>query len=122
MYTLRNILFDTSGSIDIILGNYDSSYPTDWITDWLCANQSELTSCDWTKEWTHEQTNKESRGVILRLGPNNMSNNGHFNDEYDLKEELGKGAFSIVRRCVKVICQEFYYNQSFLLIDPDLPN
>lgn len=30
-----------------------------------------------------------------------MSNNGHFNDEYDLKEELGKGAFSIVRRCVK---------------------
>ena len=32
-----------------------------------------------------------------------MSNNGHFNDEYDLKEELGKGAFSTVRRCVKVI-------------------
>ena len=33
-----------------------------------------------------------------------MSNqsSGHFNDEYDLKEELGKGAFSIVRRCVKV--------------------
>ena len=51
-----------------------------------------------------------------------MSNNGHFNDEYDLKEELGKGAFSIVRRCVKVICQSFYYNHSFLLIDPDLPN
>ena len=36
-----------------------------------------------------------------------MSNNGHFNDEYDLKEELGKGAFSIVRRCVKVLYQRF---------------
>ena len=33
--------------------------------------------------------------------PSNGSS-GHFNDEYELKEELGKGAFSIVRRCVKV--------------------
>nr|AAS21424.1 calcium/calmodulin-dependent protein kinase type II alpha chain [Oikopleura dioica] len=32
--------------------------------------------------------------------PSNGSS-GHFNDEYELKEELGKGAFSIVRRCVK---------------------
>ncbi|XP_030835146.1 calcium/calmodulin-dependent protein kinase type II isoform X2 [Strongylocentrotus purpuratus] len=24
-----------------------------------------------------------------------------FSDEYDLKDELGKGAFSVVRRCVK---------------------
>ncbi|KAG9509004.1 Calcium/calmodulin-dependent protein kinase type II alpha chain, partial [Fragariocoptes setiger] len=31
-----------------------------------------------------------------------------FSDNYDLKEELGKGAFSIVRRCVqKSTCQEF---------------
>lgn len=40
-----------------------------------------------------------------------MSNNGHFNDEYDLKEELGKGAFSTVRRCVKVKILRLYpYN------------
>jgi len=39
-----------------------------------------------------------------------MSNqsSGHFNDEYDLKEELGKGAFSIVRRCVKKSTNEEY--------------
>ena len=40
-----------------------------------------------------------------------MSNqsSGHFNDEYDLKEELGKGAFSIVRRCVKVRYSNIFY-------------
>ncbi|KAH7637894.1 calcium/calmodulin-dependent protein kinase type ii alpha chain [Dermatophagoides farinae] len=31
-----------------------------------------------------------------------------FSDNYDLKEELGKGAFSVVRRCVqKSTCLEF---------------
>ncbi|CAG5090085.1 Oidioi.mRNA.OKI2018_I69.PAR.g12457.t1.cds [Oikopleura dioica] len=39
--------------------------------------------------------------------PSNGSS-GHFNDEYELKEELGKGAFSIVRRCVKKVNGEEY--------------
>lgn len=30
-----------------------------------------------------------------------QANTNNFNDTYDLKEELGKGAFSIVRRCTK---------------------
>ena len=37
-----------------------------------------------------------------------MTNSGHFSEEYDLKEELGKGAFSIVRRCVKVSLTQPY--------------
>ncbi|CAF3896745.1 unnamed protein product [Rotaria sp. Silwood2] len=40
--------------------------------------------------------------------PNSVVTSTRFTDEYDLKEELGKGAFSIVRRCIqKSSGQEF---------------
>jgi hypothetical protein len=32
---------------------------------------------------------------------NSIVTTTRFTDEYDLKEELGKGAFSIVRRCIQ---------------------
>ena len=51
---------------------------------------------------THDEIMFTLRNIFIEHSGLNMSNNGHFNDEYDLKEELGKGAFSIVRRCVKV--------------------
>ncbi|CAF1327529.1 unnamed protein product [Rotaria magnacalcarata] len=39
---------------------------------------------------------------------NSIATSTRFTDEYDLKEELGKGAFSIVRRCIqKSSAQEF---------------
>ncbi|PAV90280.1 hypothetical protein WR25_14284 [Diploscapter pachys] len=40
--------------------------------------------------------------------PNTMNTSTKFTDNYDVKEELGKGAFSVVRRCVhKTSGQEF---------------
>ncbi|MED6258574.1 hypothetical protein ATANTOWER_009257, partial [Ataeniobius toweri] len=55
----------------------------------------------------HHHPQRKTTGSPLTLAMATVIST-RFSDEYQLYEELGKGAFSVVRRCVKVLSGQEY--------------
>ncbi|XP_047009999.1 calcium/calmodulin-dependent protein kinase type II subunit gamma isoform X4 [Ictalurus punctatus] len=65
----------------------------------VCAREREISSRNPSEAVT--ETSARARGAIYPTNMATIPTSTRFTDEYQLYEELGKGAFSIVRRCVK---------------------
>jgi len=71
----------------------------------LRATTTTTTSADKPRSvlFTKDRVELSAGAVVRQLGPGMAAQAActRFSDNYDLKEELGKGAFSVVRRCVQ---------------------